>query len=143
MAGSKPELLEPLFNDPALRKTNFVLIHGGWPYWREVGVLLLKPNVYTDTSAISFVLYPRAMAKVLREWLELMPERVLFGSDVEPFSPHINWEETGWLTITTVRQALGEALGGMVADGEISREKALEMARLVLRDNAVKLYGLK
>jgi predicted TIM-barrel fold metal-dependent hydrolase len=43
--GVNPLLLEPLFNDPQLRKTNFVLLHGGWPYVREIAALLQKPNV--------------------------------------------------------------------------------------------------
>jgi hypothetical protein len=30
----------------------------------------------------------------------------------------------------------------MVQNGEITRDRALEIARLVLRDNAMKLYGL-
>jgi ribosomal protein S14 len=30
----------------------------------------------------------------------------------------------------------------MVRDGEITRDRALELARMVLRDNAMKLYGL-
>ena len=75
MRDSHPSLLETALNDPALRKTNFVIVHGGWPFSREVGPLLLKPNVYADTSAMTFILYPRAMAAVLREWLELMAEK--------------------------------------------------------------------
>jgi predicted TIM-barrel fold metal-dependent hydrolase len=142
VAGTSPLLLDSVLNDPTLRKTNFVLIHGGWPFTREVGVYLLKPNVYTDISAITFVLYPRQLAGVLREWLELIPEKVLYGGDVEPFTPEINWEETGWLTVTTARRALAIALTGMIRDGEITRARALEIARLVLRNNARKLYKL-
>ena len=142
MAGSNPQLLDSVLNDPTLRKTNFVLIHGGWPFTREVGTYLLKPNVYTDISAITFVMYPRQLASVLREWLELIPEKVLYGGDVEPFTPEVSWEETGWQTVTTARQALAIALGGMIQDREVTRERALELARLVLRDNARKLYGL-
>jgi len=37
---------------------------------------------------------------------------------------------------------LALALSGMVNDGEITRERAVELARMVLRENAVKLYGL-
>jgi hypothetical protein len=37
---------------------------------------------------------------------------------------------------------LAIALNNMVNDREISRSRALELARLVLRDNARKLYGL-
>jgi hypothetical protein len=40
------------------------------------------------------------------------------------------------------RRALAIALTAMMQNGEISRERALEIARLVLRDNAMKLYGL-
>jgi uncharacterized protein len=36
VAGGNPMLLEPLFNDPALRKTNFVMLHGGWPFGRQL-----------------------------------------------------------------------------------------------------------
>jgi hypothetical protein len=34
------------------------------------------------------------------------------------------------------------ALSAMMRDGEIASERALELARLVLRDNARKPYGL-
>jgi hypothetical protein len=34
------------------------------------------------------------------------------------------------------------ALTGMMADGEITRERASELARLVLRENAMALYQL-
>jgi len=30
----------------------------------------------------------------------------------------------------------------MMNDGEISRERAMELARMVMRDNAIKLYKL-
>ncbi len=44
---------------------------------------------------------------------------------------------------TPARQALGLALTEMMNDGEITRERALELAHMVLRDNAAKLYSLK
>ena len=33
-------------------------------------------------------------------------------------------------------------LTGMMNDGEITRERAVQLARMVMRENAVKLYGL-
>jgi predicted TIM-barrel fold metal-dependent hydrolase len=143
LGGTNPVLLDSVFADPSLRRTNFVLVHGGWPYTDLVGFLLAKPNVYTDISAMNFVLYPRELGEILRKWISLVPERVLYGGDVEPFYPHINWEETGWLTITTGRRALGMALTGMIDDGDITRERALAVARLIMRENAARLYGLK
>ncbi|MGA3157319.1 MAG: amidohydrolase family protein [Steroidobacteraceae bacterium] len=142
IAGVNPLLLEPLFNDPRLRKTNFVLLHGGWPYVREIGALLQKPNVYLDISSQSITITPRTQAQWLREWLELVPEKVLFGTDGYPYTDALGWPESTWIASRDARQALGIALTGMLADGEISKVRALELARLVLRGNAETLYKL-
>jgi len=142
-AGTNPLLLESVFNDPALHQTNFVMLHGGWPFTREVTPLLTKPNVYADFSAQTLLNYPRTVAQVLREWLELAPEKVLFATDAYPYSEELGWEQSGWLAAETTRQALGLALTGMVNDSEISRDRAFELAHMVLHDNARKLYNLK
>ncbi len=143
VGGANPLLLEPLLNDPALRKVNFVFVHGGWPFTREMTALLQKPNAYADFSAQTFFNYPREVAQVIRAWLEFAPEKVLFATDAYPFSAEMSWEEAGWMASRTGRQALGLALTGMLRDGEITRARALELAKMVLRDNARKLYGLK
>ncbi|HSE25835.1 MAG TPA: amidohydrolase family protein [Pyrinomonadaceae bacterium] len=141
-SGSNPLLLESIFNDSELRKTNFVLVHGGLPFTQQVRSMFGKPNVYADFSAQTLFLYPRALSEVLRTWLEAYPDRVLFGTDAFSFGPLIDWPEVAWLSNTTARQALALALTGMMNDGEISRERAVELARMVLRDNAIKLYKL-
>jgi uncharacterized protein len=141
VAGANPLLLEPLFNDPRLRKTNFVLLHGGWPYERETAALLEKPNVYADLSSQDLLMTPHTQAQWLREWLEWEPEKVLFGTDGYPFSSEMGWPESTWIAARNGREALGLALTGMVRHGEISREHAVELARLVLRGNAERLYG--
>jgi hypothetical protein len=140
VAGVNPLLLEPLFNDPRLRKTKFVLLHGGWPYERETAALLEKPNVYADISSQDLTMTPRTQAQWLREWLEWEPEKVLFGSDGYPFSDEMGWAESTWIASRNGREALGIALTGMLRDGEISRDRANEIARLVLRGNAEGLY---
>jgi hypothetical protein len=140
IAGVNPLLLEPLFNDHRLRKTNFVLLHGGWPYIRETEALLQKPNVYADISCQDIMFTPRTQAGWLREWLEFVPDKVLFGTDAYGFSDEMGWPEAAWIASRDARQALGIALTGMVGDGEISRQRAAEIARLVLRGNAESLY---
>ena len=57
-------------------------------------------------------------------------------------SPLNDWEEKEFLMTSKARRALAIALTAMMQNGEITRERALEIARLVLRDNAMKLYGL-
>ena len=140
--GSDPLLLEPVLDDPALRKTSFVLLHGGaGPFSKQIAALLMKPNVYTDFSEQTWLLPTRELAASIRYWLEWYPEKVLFGTDLSPGTPTINWEEIGWQTTTSARDALAIALTGMMNDGEITRPRALEIARMVMRDNALRLYG--
>jgi uncharacterized protein len=143
IAGTNPLLLESAINDPRLHQTNFVLLHGGWPYIREITALLTKPNVYADFSAQTLMNYPRAVSQVLREWLEFAPDKILFGTDAYPYSEESGWEQSAWIATDTTRQALGLALTGMVNDGEVTVDRALELARMVLHDNAQKLYRLK
>jgi uncharacterized protein len=141
VTGANPLLLESVLNDPDLRKTKFVMLHGGWPFTREIGALLTKPNAFLDFSAHAFVASAATMAGWMREWLEVVPEKVMFATDAYPFMPEMGWEELGWLDARKGRQALAIALTGMMRDGEITRARALELARMVLRDNARTLYG--
>jgi hypothetical protein len=142
LGGANPLLLEDIVDDASLRKTNFVFLHAGWPFTREVAFMMGKPNVWADTSE-GWMISPRELANYMRSWLEWFPEKVLFGTDLYALSPEIGWEEVGWQTSQGGRWALAEALTGMMQDGEISRARALELARMVLHDNAAKLYGLK
>ena len=143
LAGADPLKLEPVFDDPALRKTRFVLLHGGWPFEKSTGFLLSKPNVYADFSYQTFLFSPRQLSQTLKSWLILVPEKVLFATDAATISPEVNWEEVGWLSNRTARRALALALTDLMREGEISRPRAIELARMVLRKNAIKLYGLK
>jgi hypothetical protein len=142
-SGSNPLLLETVFNDPVLRKTNFVVVHGAYPYTKEMSSLMSKSNVYADFSAQTFLIYPRELSEILRNWMETAPDKILFGTDAFSFGPEIDWGEVAWQSNTSGRQALALALTGMISDGEIDRGRAIELARLVLRENAMRLYGLK
>ncbi len=139
--GSNPLLLTWAFNEPSLRKTTFVVIHGGYPYYRETAGLMSKPNVYGDFSALAYFEKPRGASHMLRVWLSSYPEKMLYGSDASPTTDEISWEETGWVASRTAREALAMALQGMIDDHEITRARAVELARMALRDNAKKLYG--
>jgi uncharacterized protein len=140
VAGANPLNLEPVLDDPELRKTNFVMVHGGWPFTREITALMTKPNAYLDFSAQSLSLTPATLAGIIREWLEYVPEKVLFGTDAYPYSDEMGWEESLVATSRAGRKALAIALTGMLRDNEITRQRASELARMVLRDNAKKLY---
>jgi hypothetical protein len=140
--GANPLRLESVLNDPSLRKTNFVMVHGGWPFTREITPLLEKPNAYLDYSSQSLLLPPATLAQSLREWMEWVPEKVMFGTDAYPYSEEMGWEESLWIATHRGRAALAIALTAMMRDGEISHDRALQLANMVLRENARKLYGL-
>lgn len=141
-AGSAPHLLEPALDDSTLRGTTIILIHGGWPLVDETQTLLAKPNVYTDISAMTLILEPAELARVLRQWLGEWPEKVLFGTDAFDNSPTYGWAESALLGTKTARRALAMALTGMMRDGEIDRPRAEQLARMVMRDNAIAAYHL-
>jgi hypothetical protein len=142
-AGSDPLLLEPAFNDSTLRGTTFVIVHGGGMYAAHTGAMFWKPNVYGDISMMSVVYSPAMLAGILRGWLTQFPEKVLFGTDAFAGGPDAGWELAAWIGTSSARQALAIALTGMMRDGEITRSRAEEIATMVMRGNASKLYGLK
>lgn len=142
VAEANPLLLESVLNDPGLRQTKFVMLHGGWPFTHEIAALLTKPNAFLDYSNQGMIVSAETMAGTLREWLELVPEKVMFATDAYPYMPEMGWEELGWMAARKGRQALAIALTGMLRDGEVTRPRALELANMVLRDNARALYGL-
>jgi uncharacterized protein len=141
-AGSDPMLLEKVFNDPTLRGTMFVILHGGSPFERHIITLIKKPNVYVDTSVLELVFSPSELARILRPWLESMPEHIMFGTDADFFSPGMGWQETTWLGSRNARRALGIVLTEMVKENVISISRAKEIAERVLRGNAWDLYHL-
>ena len=140
-SNADPLALQSLFNDPNLRRTKFVMLHSAWPFEREAAALILKPNVYLDTSGLSYLTYPTEAAHAIRLFLEAAPEKVLYGSDATPLSPEVGWEETAWLGSTLGRKALAIALTGMVRDREITKDQAAQYGQMVLRGNAHQLYG--
>ena len=86
-----------------------------------------------------------ALAEVLRGWLSWHPEKVLFGTDAysDENTPLSDYEEKQWLLTKRSRDAVAIALTVMMSDGEISRSRAVAIAKMVFRDNAMRLYGLQ
>jgi predicted TIM-barrel fold metal-dependent hydrolase len=85
-------------------------------------------------------LYPKDLAEVLRHWLLLYPDKVVFGSDAFPFNEAIGAEESDWLAVETARTALASALSEMILNGEVTGQQALQFAHGYLHDNAARIY---
>jgi len=123
-----PSYLKPLFE--RFPDTSFVLLHC-YPFVREAGWLAsVYPNVFLDLSlTIPHVSRPAA---VLAEAVELAPlSKLLYASDA------VRTPELYLLAAVWWRDALARVLD------ELLPEPAAEAgARLILRDNALRLYRL-
>jgi predicted TIM-barrel fold metal-dependent hydrolase len=132
--------LENVLRDPRYSNVNFVLLHGGYPFQDQAIWLAARENVYLDSSLMGLYLYPADLAEVLRHWLLLYPDKVVFGSDAFPFSEAIGAEESDWLAIESARRALAAAISRMILNGEVSEQRALQFAHAYLHDNAARIY---
>ncbi|HXP09808.1 MAG TPA: amidohydrolase family protein, partial [Acidobacteriaceae bacterium] len=132
--------LENVLRDPRYGNVNFVLLHGGYPFQDLAIWLAARENVFLDSSLMGLYLYPADLAEVLRHWLLLYPDKVVFGSDAFPFNEAIGAEESDWLAIESARKALAAALSRMILNGEVSEQRALAFAHGYLHDNAARIY---
>jgi len=124
--------LQNLFLDDRLRQLTFVILHGGYPLWREAGFLASNyANVYLDFSWLTF-LFESPLARFLEEWLDLVPyNKLLFGTDA--WTPELQW-----CGVVNGKRMLAQTLDR----GSWDKKTALRIARAILHDNAVRLYGL-
>ena len=141
LRNGNPLNLENVLRDPRYAKTKFVLIHGGYPYTLDMIWLTAAKNVYTDSSLMGYYVYPSELKNILKQWISLYPERIMFGSDAFPFNDAVGAEETFWLASRSARTAIAAALAELVSEGTFNQLKALELARMYLHDNAAHLYG--
>jgi predicted TIM-barrel fold metal-dependent hydrolase len=141
LTGGNVMNLENILRDPRYENVTFVLLHGGFPFEREAIWLAARKNVYLDSSLMGLFLYPRELKNALRQWFELFPEKVVFGSDTFPISDSLGAEESYWLATESARSAVAGALAEMVSEKEISEQQALAMAHAYLHDTASRIYS--
>ncbi len=129
LPAADPGHLKPVIERFA--ETRFVLLHC-YPFVREAGWLAhVYPNVYFDLSlTIPHVSQP---ARALTEALELAPvSKLLYASDASRACELYLLAATWW------REALEQVLPTLLAP-----DRAATAARMILRDNALAVYGLR
>jgi hypothetical protein len=141
MNNGKVMNLENVLRDPRYKDQTFVLLHGGWPYYKEAALFTAVKNVYLDTSFQSEFLYPSQFKEVIKTLLTMFPEKMMYASDAFPFNDALGAEESFWLSARSTRTALAAALAELISEGAYTEPKALELAHMYLHDNAAKLYG--
>ena len=133
---SNPMQLYGLLKDPGTWKTKIFLIHGGYPFSQEAAYYAnaLK-NVYIDLSEmIPFAGVPGAIEKTTQILDLAPPTRVVFGSDGYQI-PEIHWASA-----KIGRQVLEESLSAFVRTGVYDEDEAHQAAKMILADNARRVY---
>jgi predicted TIM-barrel fold metal-dependent hydrolase len=118
-------------------ETPIVMLHAGYPYVGQAGyVTATYPNVHLDLSlAIPFA--QGGARRILGTAMEVAPtSKLLYGSD------GFSTPELYVLAARRFRGALADTLEGLIDDGVVTEAYAETVARNVLRENAIELYGL-
>jgi hypothetical protein len=134
--------LDSVLTDVRHFDTQFVIIHGGAPLVEYAAYLALKPHVWYDMSAMTFLYPVPDLAQALRTVLIFAPGKLLFGTDVYG-SPNLPvGADLQHVAISrAAREALALALSGLVRDGVVELDVAVKMGEDALRGNAQRLYG--
>jgi predicted TIM-barrel fold metal-dependent hydrolase len=138
LAACRPALLMELFRFPKFRACKVLLVHAGYPYHAEAGYMAnVLPRVFCEVSeGIPFA--AGAAYRIFSELLEMCPiSKLLYGSD----SFHV--PELFFIGAKLAKNALSDALMGLVDRGFLSVADAKDAARLILSQNAARLYGIE
>ena len=132
-----PFLLVPLIRQPQFLKTRIVLLHGAYPWVQHAAeVAHALPHVWVDMSWTTPWVSLR-LVECYKEVIGIAPlSKVMIGSGGHD-TPEIHW-----LSAKTAKIALGEALGDAVRLGLMAPKQAEKIGRMILHDNAARMYGL-
>ncbi len=120
------------------RDVNFVLFHGGYPYGGVVATMAKNfRNVYVD-MCWDFIISPSYSERYLHEWLETVPSNKIFA-----FGGDYHNVENTFGHALMARAIVAKVLIEKVRTAYLTEAEAIDVARRILRDNAIELYGLQ
>jgi hypothetical protein len=133
-----PLHLRRVLRRPDYRGMPVVLLHECYPYTRQGGYLAaVYGNVYLDLSYGIPLLGYGEMLSFTRQALGVAPtSKLMYSSD------GIGVPELHWISAMDGRRAIGQALGEMTLNGELSLPEAEAAGERILRTNAKRLYKL-
>jgi predicted TIM-barrel fold metal-dependent hydrolase len=133
-----PLHLRAVLGKPDYRGMPVILLHECYPYTRQGGYLAaVYENVYLDLSYGIPLLGHGEMLDFTRQALGVAPiSKLVYSSD------GIVVPELHWMSTIDGRRVIGEALGELVAYGEMSLTEAEAAGESMLRGNAIRLYKL-
>ena len=138
IANTDPFLLVPILRQARFLQTRLVLLHAGYPWIQHAGAMAHSfPHVWVDIGWTTPWISQR-IVECYRDLIAMAPlSKLMIGSGGHG-SPEISW-----LAAKTAKIALGEVLGDAVRLGLMAGRDAEKTGRMILHDNAARMYGLE
>lgn len=119
-------------------QVQFDLFHIGYPYQNElIALAKLFPNVHVD-FCWAHIISPVAARAALHEMLETVPVNKILG-----FGGDYRYPELSYAHLVMARRNIARVLTEKVEEGLFEEDEAAEVARLLLADNAARLFPPK
>ncbi|HSB81590.1 MAG TPA: amidohydrolase family protein [Candidatus Methylomirabilis sp.] len=137
IANTDPFLLVPILRQPRFLQTQLVLLHAGHPWIQHAGAMAHAfPHVWVDIGWTTPWISQR-IVECYRDLIGMAPlSKLMIGSGGHG-SPEISW-----LAAKTAKIALGEVLSDSVRLGLMTGKDAERVGRMILYDNAARMYGM-
>jgi predicted TIM-barrel fold metal-dependent hydrolase len=137
VANTDPFLLVPILRQSRFLQTRLVLLHAGHPWMQHAGMMAHTfPHVWVDMGWATPWTSQR-IVECYRDVLGLAPlSKLMIGSGGHG-SPEISW-----LAAKTAKVALGEVLTDAVRLELMTEKDADKTGRMILHDNAARMYRL-
>ncbi len=122
----------------AYPQTQFAIFHGGYPYGPELGTMAKNfSNVWIDMCRLH-IISPKVARDYLSEWIETVPRNKImaFGGDY-------SYVEGAYAHAEMARENVAWVLAEKVLSGYMTEADAADVAKDILRNNAVALFRLR
>ena len=132
-----PFLLAPFLCQKEFLNTKIVLLHAGYPWTKQAGQMAHSfPHVWVDISQVT----PWSSLRIVECYKDVMAwaplSKIVIGSGGH------GTPEIAWLAALTAKIALTEVLDNAVRLGLMAAQDAEATARMILHDNAARLYRM-
>jgi len=130
-----------LMMDKELNNTKIIILHGGYPFFREAAVLPLQSqnaggNVFIDLSYASS--WPAAWRDVVKTVIQFSPiDRIVYGSDAFGMIERLAYN--AWWA----RRVLTDVFEEFVQKYDWTEDECQTAARMILYENAKRLLHIE
>ena len=137
VSDADPFQIVSLLRQPEFIQTRVVLLHGAYPWIQHAAAVAhALPHVWVDLSWTTPWIAQR-IVECYRDAIGMMPlSKLMIGSGGHGIP------EIAWLSAKTAKIALKEVLEDNIKSNLLGFPQAERIGRMILHDNAARLYGL-